>query len=128
MKMKRILSLTLAFSMMFTMPVMAKGTSAGKAEQGDGEVTEQESFKEQKPGKLSEEEFEEVFGKENLQAASENSAGRSGQNNTPETAYPYSSIPTMCTTITNNSDLYRLERVLKFIPAICRPTSHQISC
>lgn len=112
MKIHTILSLALVVSMLGNVPVMAAGVN--DSEQTNAQVTSLEQqfdyFErcEQKPEKLSREEVNEWFGDGKSRAASSLSQDRWEPNNTKDTAYPYSKIPTARTTISTKSDLFWL--------------------
>ena len=112
MKIRTILSLALVVSMLGNVPVMAAGVN--DSEQTNAQVTSLEQqfdyFErcEQKPEKLSREEVNEWFGDGKSRAASSLSQDRWEPNNTKDTAYPYSKIPTARTTISTKSDLFWL--------------------
>lgn len=112
MKIRTILSMALVISMLGNVPVMA--AEVNDSEQSNAQVTDLEQqfdsvkVPEQKPKKLSSEEVNELFGSDKPQVAAVGNPDRWESNDTPDTAYPYSKIPTNCTSISTKADLYRL--------------------
>lgn len=114
MKIRTILSLALVVSLLSNVPVMAAEVDDWEQSNVQGTNLEQQldSLKryEQKPKKLSSEEANSLFGDDESQistaAAGDPDSWES--NDSLDTAYPYSRIPTGCTSISTKTDLYRL--------------------
>lgn len=113
MKIRTILSMALVISMLGNVPVMA--AEVNDSEQSNVQVTALEQqldsikISEQKPKKLSSEEVNELFGSDKPQVAAEaGNPDRWESNDTPDTAYPYSKIPTSRTSISKKIDLFTL--------------------
>ncbi len=112
MKIRSILSMALVVSMLGNIPV--KAAEVNNVEQSNVQITSLEqrldSLKlfEQKPEKLTCEEADDLFSVYKPQVTATSNPDRWESNDSLEAAYPYSKIPTSCTSISTKTDLFRL--------------------
>ncbi len=110
MKVRKIVSLVMVFTMLSQVPVMAEEVPVVEeiqSEEKSWEETQLEQLDKMKPEKLDEEQLEQFSAEDGIQPYT-TTPDDFEPNDTRETAYPYSKVETLTTQLTGRDQLYDL--------------------